>query len=168
MWGNASWEREKEFRFSFAGSSSGKRAWLIDAVQAELGRSFNNASGQWVQSFISTLNRSHAYLYLSHSNVQSFSTFRIWQAVCGLTAMVAEGGRDCWPMTEEMYIPIPTLTKESVPEVCRSLMEIPTSVFSEKARALHDGLRYMTTDHVIENYLVPASMEIAANRVRGG
>jgi hypothetical protein len=78
--------------------------------------------------------------------------------------MIAERGRDCWPMSDEVYVGIPTLTRENIKEVGRGLMEQSDAFYAEKSRALHASLSHMTIDHVIENYLIPASMEIKDRR----
>jgi hypothetical protein len=144
------------------GHHAAKRGWAVPMMKEALGEKFFDGTGLWGRRALSAMNESVGYLYISHSDIQSFSTFRIWQAVATSAALIAEGGRDCWPMEEEDYVPIPTLTKESIPEVCESLLGNSDEFYLDKARGLHEKLRYMTIDHVVDNFLVPASMEIMA------
>jgi hypothetical protein len=129
-----------------------------------MGNQHVQLNGVWGHRAIEFLNRSSAFLYLSHSDVHSFSTFRTWQAVSSSAALIAEAGRDCWPMTEDMYVGIPTLTPENVEAVAGRLMAMSDSDLLASARRLHEALRYMTIQHIFENYLVPASMEIKGRR----
>jgi hypothetical protein len=113
---------------------------------------------------LDTLNDSAGYLYLTHSDVHSFSTPRIWQAVATSAAMITEGGKDCWPMTEDMYVPLPVITQANVMEVARFVRALSDTELEQVSRRLHDALRHYTIDHVVESYLVPASMKIVAKR----
>jgi len=155
----------KPYRFTYNGVMAGKREWLVPAMKEALGLDFTDVTGQWVARLNRSLNQSWASLYLTHSDVQSFSTFRIWQTLCSSSTLVAERGRDCWPMTEEMYVGIPTLTQDNVVETARSLQAMGPSVLLDKREALWDSLNHMTIDHVLENYLVPASLKIRESKV---
>lgn len=155
---------EKDHRFTYNGVMAGKRSWLVPAMREAMGVSFKDATGQWMRQLNATLNASCASLYLTHSDVHSFSTFRIWQTMASSAALIAESGRDCWPMTESMYVPIPTLTPENVEEVARELMGYSDDYYAAASRRLRDGLGHMTIDYVLDNYLAPASVAIKESR----
>lgn len=158
--GEPNWSCSKTRRFAYVGAMAGKRRWALPAMSMLLGDALGDVSGSWGVFLHRALNQSWANLYLSHSDIQSFSTFRIWQTLASSAALIAESGRDCWPMTEEMYVCIPTLTPENASNVARDLLEIHESEFAMTSRRLHEGLSHFTIDYVIENYLIPASIQI--------
>lgn len=160
--GSPNWSAKKIHRFTYNGVGAGKRAWLVPAMEGCMKGALHNASGTWMTDLNQTLNASRASLYLSHSNVQSFSTFRIWQSVASSAALVAEKGRDCWPMEDSDYITMPTLTTQNVEIVAARLMDIPDSHFEKVARNLHEKFAHMTIDHVVDGYLIPASEKAKA------
>ena len=77
--GMPDWSAAKDHRFSYAGAPAGKRLWMIPAMKGVLGDSFYDATGRWRRKLIDVFNRSMGNLYLSHTDVHSFSTFRTWQ-----------------------------------------------------------------------------------------
>ena len=159
--GSPNWEQEKEYRFTTWGkANAGKRVWLYPQMKAAMGDQHVQMNGVWGSRAIGILNQSSAFLYLSHSDVHSFSTFRTWQAVSSSAALIAEEGRDCWPMTDDMYVGIPTLTPENIKTVAARLLAMDDRDLLARARILHESLKHMTIDHVVERYLVPASMKI--------
>jgi hypothetical protein len=158
--GEPDWSGSKTHRFSYMGAMAGKRTWALPAMKAIMGDDFHDATGSWRRGAIDVLNASRGYLYLSHSDVHSFSTFRIWQACRSSSAMIAEGGRDCWPMTEEMYVPIPTLTPDNVAEVSEIVLGLDDDVLDEKSRVLHTSMQEFHIDSIVEKYMVPASEQI--------
>jgi hypothetical protein len=50
-----------------------------------------------------------------------------------------------------------------VVEIAAHILGYSDDFYLERAKHLHERLSYMTTDYVIENYLVPASMAIKAS-----
>jgi hypothetical protein len=143
-----------------SGHHAAKRAWAVPMMKEALGDRFFEGTGLWGKRVPSTLNDCVAYLYISHSDIQSFSTFRTWQAVASSAALIAEGGRDCWPMEEDDYVPIPTLTKENIPEIAEQILSHSDEFYLNKAKRLHEKFKHMTIDYVVNEYLVPASIEI--------
>jgi hypothetical protein len=160
IFGSPKWDSPKHYRLSYVGVLAGKRSWLVPMMAEQLGDHFFNATGCWGNRIIEVFNQSRANLYVSHSDIQSFSTFRIWQTVASSAALIAESGRDCWPMTEEMYIGLPMLTKENARVVCEGLKYIPDEDFIAKSRALHEGLAHFTIEHIVNQYLIPASIDL--------
>jgi len=160
VFGSPKWDAQKQYGMTYAGVLAGKRSWLAPMMAEALGDCFFNATGCWGNRIIEVLNQSRANLYLSHSDIHSFSTFRIWQTVSSSAAMIAESGRDCWPMTDEMYFGVPTLTRENVEEVCLGLMDITDDQFLSKSRVLHEGLAQYTIEHIVDGFLIPASIRI--------
>lgn len=160
VFGVPRYHHDKHYRLAYLGALAGKRSWLVPKMAGELGEYFFNATGCWGNRAMEVFNRARANLYVSHSDIQSFSTFRIWQTVASSAAMIAESGRDCWPMTEDMYIGMPTLTRDNVEEVCEGLKEISDEEFLAKSRTLYEGLASYTIDYVVDKYLIPASAEL--------
>jgi hypothetical protein len=163
--GRPNWDIPKRHRFTYVGAMAGKRAWLVPGMQGALGEDMHHATDVWGADFIARLNASVANLYLSHSDIHSFSTFRIWQTLSSSAAMIAEKGRDCWPMEEGMYIGVPTITRANGPQVARTIAAIPDSVYASAARKLHEGLAAdFTFEKVLTDYLIPASTKIKDER----
>jgi hypothetical protein len=153
-------EEPKLHRYTYLGAMAGKRAWLCPAMAEALGDAYTDASGQWQRRALHTLNASSGYLYLTHSDVHSFSTPRIWQAVATSAAMVTERGRDCWPMEEDHYITLPTLTPDNVVETAGYLSDLSDEHLAATSVRLHEALHHFTLDHVVDHYLIPASVKI--------
>jgi hypothetical protein len=58
-----------------------------------------DASGMFGRALVAEVNRHRAALYIAHSPVASFSTWRLWQALAAGTPLIAEstGSDDTWP-----------------------------------------------------------------------
>lgn len=159
--GEPDFDRVKDYRFTYVGALAGKRSWLVPAMQRALGEQMHHPQDVWGKDVIDIFDRSVANLYLSHSDIHSFSTFRIWQTVSSSAALIAEKGRDCWPMEEGMYIGVPAITRQNGPQVVKMLQTIPDHVYLSSAFQLHDALALdFTIQQVLDNYLIPASVEI--------
>ena len=79
----------------------------------------------------------------------------------GSAALIAEKGRDCWPMEEGMYIGVPTITRANGPQTAKMILTIPDAVYLSVAHKLHDALAHdFTIEKILENYLIPASIKI--------
>jgi hypothetical protein len=165
LFGTPQWDAPRKHRFVYVGAIAGKRAWLVPGMQGALGDDMFQAKEVWGKDLIDLYNKSSAQLYLSHSDIRSFSTFRIWQMVASSAAMIAEKDRDCWPMTSEMYIGVPTITRQNGPSVARMVQNIPDSLYKSTARKLHNALASrFTIEKVLTDYLIPASIEIKENK----
>jgi hypothetical protein len=159
--GTPDWEAKKKCRFTYVGAPAGKRAWVIPGMRLALGKDMHEPQDKWGKELIGIFNESVANLYLSHSNVHSFSTFRIWQTMSSSAALIAEKGRDCWPMEEGMYIGVPTITRANGPQTAKMILTIPDAVYLSVAHKLHDALAHdFTIEKILENYLIPASIKI--------
>jgi hypothetical protein len=164
VFGAPRYHHDKHYHLAYIGVLAGKRSWLVPQMSRVLGDHFFNATGCWDNRAMEVFNRARANLYVSHSDIHSFSTFRIWQTVASSAAMIAEEGRDCWPMTDEMYIGIPTLTRENAEEICLALKDISDEEFLAKSAALHEGLAHFTIAHVVDHYLIPASENLKESK----
>ena len=159
--GTPDWEAEKKHRFTYIGAIAGKCRWLVPGMQGALGDEMHQPQDIAGKSRTDMFNASHANLYLSHADVHSFPTFRIWQTLCSSAALIAEKGRDCWPMTEEMYIGMPTIARANGPKVANMIKSVPNDMYAMTARRLHDGLATdFTIEKILEDYLIPASIKI--------
>jgi hypothetical protein len=153
----------KPYRYTYFGVMVGKREWLCPAMADALGEQYLDASGEY-RRVLNILNSSSGYLYLTHSDVRSFSTPRIWQAVATSAAMVTERGRDCWPMEEDHYVALPTLTQKNILEVAGFLRDLSDEYLAAMSVRLHESLKHFTIDHIVNEYLVPGSVAIQESR----
>jgi hypothetical protein len=164
--GTPDWSVKKEHRFTYIGAIAGKRSWLVPGMQGPqgLGDEMFHAKDVWGKDVNDLFNRSVANLYLSHSDIHSFSTFRIWQTLASSAGLIAERGRDCWPMKEGMYFDVPTITMKNGPSIARKIQGTPDTTFHARAKRLHQALASdFTIDKVVDNYLIPASEKIKEN-----
>lgn len=159
--GTPDWESEKKNPLIYYGSPAGKRKWIIPYFEEIFGEHLRVANGSFWKELHLELNLSSASLYVAHSNVQSFSTWRIWQTLASSTVLIAEDGLDTWPMERgRHFIPIPEIGPNnlgsSANEVARIMNSGPAYLLG-RAKIAHESLAPLfTIDKVIENYLEPA------------
>lgn len=159
--GRPNWDATKKHRFTYKGDVIGKRKWLVPGMQGALGKDMHQSVDEWGADFVTKLNNSTARLELSHSDTFSFPTFSLWQTLASSAALIAEKQRDCWPLEEDMYVGVPTITRANGPQVARTIASIPDSVYASKARRAYDSLAdEFTLERVIADYLIPASEQI--------
>lgn len=159
--GEPDWSAKKMHRFTYVGAVAGKRSWVVPGMKRILGDDFHHAHDVWGPGLCQVLNASAANLYLSHTDIHSFSTYRIWQTLSSSAALIAESGRDCWPLADDMYIKMKSITQPNGPSVTRVIQAIPNTVYLKSSKRLHDGLAEdFCIEKVIENYLIPASQAI--------
>jgi len=165
LFGRPKWHARKKHRFAHVGAIAGKRGWVVPGMRYALGDDLLHVKDTWGADLLDVYNKSVAQLYLSHSDIHYFSTFRIWQMVATSAAMIAESGRDCWPMTEEMYVGVPTITRKNGGIVARMIKGLPDKLYKSKAKALNESLASsFTIEKVLTDYLIPASVEIKERR----
>lgn len=144
--GAPEWEREKEVQSVFAGSMVGRRCTIIPELEGRVGLEF--CHGLYGSLLLDRMNASKTTLYIAHSKVHSYSTWRIWQALCSSSALVTERG-DWWPLDEDLCIPI-----DCIDDIPRTILDLSADDALTRARALHDGLRHFTTRFCVETYIV--------------
>jgi hypothetical protein len=142
----------------FAGSMVGRRLQLLPSLSEHLELKILYAVYGLPMNL--AMNCSHATLYIAHSMVRSYSTWRIWQAVSSSSALVTEPG-DFWPMPSECCFPIEHVTSRNVSEIARFIRSLSPHDTLAKASSLHDALRFMTTSNCIDTYVVEAAADLS-------
>jgi len=142
----------------FYGSIVGRREILVPYLRAELGDQLSDACGMFGRGLLGMLDTSRASLYIAHSDVSSFSTWRLFQTCATTAAMIAEPG-DAWPFVAGIhYVEIPRLTistARSSVEILRELISAPDHLNQIAHRAHHEIGRTFTMEHIEDRYLVP-------------
>lgn len=111
------WTTPKDIDFLFYGSMAGKRLWSIPLLKEKLGDRLHIAPNVYGRELGALLNRSKVSVYVAHSDVNSFSTWRAWQTSFTSAVMAIEcldGKRaDAWPFEPySQYTPLPTLQQD--------------------------------------------------------
>ncbi len=157
-------------KIAYWGSFAGRRQILIPLLKHRLGDLLIDATGEFGLQLLSTLSDAAAALYIAHSNVWTFSTWRLWQGLAAKTAHIAEVG-DSWPfIAGEHYIPIEHMTTENDLKNISLAGQIMTLSCDEKrlsdiAIACYDTFaEKFTLERCITDYLVPASNILAEQR----
>lgn len=154
----------------FWGSIVGRRVELIPWFRRYAGATLKDCSGLFGRKLMAEIESSRMAIYLAHSVVQSFSTWRLWQMISTSTGLVAEPG-ETWPwVAGEHYVPIPYFELGDAPEAQAQRLETIEHV--HRAWRDPDGLRRValyahrdlgprfTLERCLEDYLVPMSKEL--------
>lgn len=151
----------------FYGSHVGKRALVMPFLREKLGNLLDDVSGCFGRTLSGTLDNARASLYVAHSDVDSFSTWRLWQTAATSAALIAEPG-DCWPFARGVhFVPIERITFSNIGTVAEDIRRILHPGGPDLlavAKAAHEVAREFTVDNCVAKYLVPASAEILARR----
>jgi hypothetical protein len=144
------------------GSSVGKRALVMPYLQQRLGEQLVDASGMFGRVLLAHLDRAKASLYVAHSDVQSYSTWRIWQTVSTSAALITEPG-DFWPLDVTRHaVAIPRIdwlnAAPVADEIGRILREV--DLLAVARRAHEEIARHYTVERVINEFMVPAGAQI--------
>jgi hypothetical protein len=157
--GSPDWSVSKNHAYSYYGSFVGKRTWAIPAIARVLGDRLVDKTGTF-WGLGDALRHTLATLHVMHSDVDIFSTWRIWTALQSGAAMVSEPA-DLWPLIPEVhYTTIPTITEENVETVAgrlKMLISEPSILKETARRAWSDLGPAYTVDKCIRNHLIPAS-----------
>lgn len=150
----------KLHKFLYHGSCVGRRELVIPYLRANLGNDhFLDGTGMFGRSLLGTLDTADASLYIAHSEVASFSTWRLWQTASTTAAMVAEPG-DTWPFEiGKHYVGIQRVTMLNAPQTVRDLAELVKRrdlLLEVATRAYEEVACRYTVDHIEDAYLVPA------------
>jgi hypothetical protein len=160
--GQPRWHAPKHRAYVYHGSMAGKRQFTVPYLTRELGDKFYNASGSFGRGLIGLLDTAQAALYLGHSDVSSWSTWRIWQVIATSTALVAEPG-DCWPLEPgRHFVQLPRIDYTNIAAVVRDLKQLAAgNTLAACARTLYDDLAGdYTTGKIVDQYLVPAAKKL--------
>jgi hypothetical protein len=153
--GPPDWDAPKDHEAMFYGSMVGKRLSLIEKVS-----SFGMGKGLHIGTSYGSvlydyLNRSKVNINLYHYDVQSYSTWRLFQSACSSAALLTEDG-DIWPASRESMLMLPEhVTVETAYGhiVCR-INDLSHEDALRTARSLAEDLSRFTTRHCIDEYLV--------------
>lgn len=152
--GSPDWECPKTCNTLFAGSLIERRNTILPMLADSL--SLDLCWGVYGRALIERMNAAKTTLYIAHSEVYSYSTWRIWQAMRSSSALVTEPG-DWWPLTAETCIELPRITVENVDEVAKMIRDVSYEDALSKASALHESLMSFTTLFCLEHHIVEAT-----------
>lgn len=117
----------------------------IMGLRARLGRSFIDLTGFFDAHLIKAMQHCVYSLYVPHSPVRSFSTWRMWQAVAAGLPIVVEGDVDVWPELPGFRLHAP-LTR---------VRDLLTEHYFDPPAALERPAEW-TTSTCVERFLYPA------------
>ena len=149
--GTPNWEATKTVSACFHGSYVGRRVELLPEVYHRC--ALDLIWGRWGKDLSDLVDLAKCVLYIAHSPVHSYSTWRLWQACSASACYVTERG-DFWPLTDDLCIPIEPVTKDNAHVVAEMIREVSFEEASRKARALHETLRMFTTRSCVESGMV--------------
>lgn len=149
--GSPQWDRPKEYATVFAGSTVGRRTTILPALCNLL--SLDLCTAVYGAALIDRMNASKTALYVAHSEVRSYSTWRIWQAFCSSAALATEPG-DWWPMTEELCLPLPRITTATLGEAVNIIRYVSFEDARARTQALREALSGFTTRSCVDHYVV--------------
>jgi len=152
--GTPQWGAPKPFDAAWYGTMVGKRQALVHRLGQLLGPKLTDLTGHTSRALVDRLQAAKTVLYLGHSNVRSYSTWRTFHAICSSAAIVTEPG-DFWPLDAETCIEVPTIDASNIDEVARRLLDLPPQEALRIARHAHERLREFTVARMIDDYLVP-------------
>lgn len=157
------WKSAKHKHFVTWGSRVGRRELLLPFLQEKLGQRLTDVSGAFGRGLLGVLDNARASLYIAHSDVHSFSTWRLWQGLATSATTVAEPG-DTWPFVENVhYIPIHKMSVNNSEEVANHLLELAHSTDLLNfiaSTAYNDFGEAFTTERCVEDYLVPGTIKV--------
>lgn len=136
-------ELEPKYDLLFYGAMTGKRLWTLEALLDSPHAPMLAITQKYGAELQTKLNESRANLYLVHSDVTSFSTWRIWQTLHSAACLVAEGDADgkvdAWPLTPgRHYVSFPKITKENVDETAKFLKTLDPYDLRKRAQLARD------------------------------
>ena len=161
VYGNPGFDSTKIYDYVYYGSPAGRRETIIPYLKQKLGDKIRDISGTYGNEVTSELDMARAQLYIKHSNVTTFSTWRIWQTLGTSAALVGEQG-DHWPLDPKRHMVL--LDGEWSDDALkpRVLERILTYVdLSYIAKTAHEEIaKHYTCKRCIEEFLVPAGAVI--------
>ena len=161
------WDTYHHKLITYHGSMAGRREviipWLKNAfskMEPDGISRFDDVSGCYGRALLGRFDQSATSLYVAHSEVRSFSTWRLWQVASTATALIAEPG-DTWPFEAgKHYFEIPRFNLDNMDAIARYIYERA----HERDRGLqmageaHELARKYTVDHIEDEFIVPAAV----------
>lgn len=153
---------ERDIDFLFYGSPAGKRQWSLPSLKKRLGdRLVIAPMNTFGDEMTALLHRTKVSVYVAHSDVRSYSTWRMWRDSLAGAAMAIECldgvSADAWPMFADVhYLPMPKLenTVESYDEFVKMLNLFSARTYNMEHSA-NDKARRFSTEHCVQEYLLP-------------
>jgi hypothetical protein len=158
------WDTPKHNLIGYRGSSIGRRAMIIPALGVQFGANeFVPMTGQFGRALLGNLDTTAIDLYVAHSPVRSFSTWRLWQAASTSTTLVAEVARehlaDSWPFIEdEHFIGLTPIEPTNIRAKAIELLALAKEAMrtTSVSRAAHALARQYTVDRIHRDFVLPA------------
>lgn len=175
------WDCEKNIDVLFYGAMVGKRLWSAKMVQQRLNSSFSPTiqtmpaclfTQSYGRELGDLLNRSKINLYLAHSDVTSFSTWRIWQTLATSSLLAAESFGatvDAWPLVPNRhYLQLPMIDRDSEGSIDRFVEKLKSISMGERHLIVHRARTeiwpHFSAERCVTDYLVPAAERIIRAR----
>jgi hypothetical protein len=156
--GTPRWEAPKFTKLVYHGSSVGRREMIVPYLRSYFGADFIDATGTFGRALLGRMDTSMASIYIGHSGVHSFSTWRAWQCASTSCALIAEVGTDTWPMIAgKHFLPLTWFSLENG-EALRELAHYADDAQACRlvAQAAHEEVaRKFTLEYVEDKYLWP-------------
>ncbi len=152
----------KHQQLVYHGSMAGRRALIVPYLIGRLG--LVDITGSCGRQLLGRRVTAAASLYIAHSPVESFSTWRLWQAASTSAALIAEPG-DTWPFEKgKHFLGIPRISVDNAEDVSLQIIRYleQKDRLIEIANAAHELARQFTVGYVEDEFLVPA-----VNAMRG-
>lgn len=150
--GSPNWDVPKFERLVFWGSVCGRRDVLVPELTAQLGLVTKQTYGK---PLTSQLDLAAGALYIAHSLVKSYSTWRLWQLSMTSCGLISEPG-DTWPfLPGEHYIEIPHFDVRNVDYVCAKIKRFYADYEQAKQNLRDCAIRA----HRLANHFSPPIIE---------
>ncbi|MDD5007574.1 MAG: hypothetical protein PHC68_04115 [Syntrophorhabdaceae bacterium] len=162
VYGSPRFEGPKLYDYVYYGSNVGKRLLAIPFLKNQLGERIHDISGCFGRLVSSELDRSRANLYIAHSDVQSYSTWRIWQTLGSSAAIVGEPG-DSWPLDPARHmVTLETIDWVNACDVPERLMKILQEIdlLGIARLAYEEVAKKYTCEYCLREFLVPVGASL--------
>lgn len=161
------WNTTKHKVIEYHGSTVGRRSVLIPFLIQYLQPDLVDLSGNFGRQLIGNIDTAAASLYVAHSDVFSFSTWRIWQTVSTSSCLISEPG-DTWPFEPgKHFIQIHKITAENANLVADDIRRLTSQrdLLIQTATAAHEEIaQKYTVGYIEDTYLVPAVVDLIKDR----
>lgn len=149
------WHRPKLYDIGFCGSMTGRRMWIIPAVQKRFGSKFL-VTDLFGRERNEAFNACRAMLYVGHSTERAFADLRLWSAMSTSAALITED-REAWPARRGLdFFAVNPAREENPDAFVDSLEAALLAPLPSFARNMNEHLAPYTVDFCIEKYTIPA------------
>jgi len=153
--GTPDWEAPKDYDVGFCGLVTGRREWIMPALQKRFGKKFLHILNTFGQDRKRFYDRCRINLYIAHSMEPCYAPMRIWQSIASSSALVTEK-RDVWPaVAGRHYVELPEAQEAHVDEFIDQVEQTLQFPLESIARRAHEELSQYTVGRSME-YIVAA------------